>query len=543
MKNKFLTILLVLVFAFSPLSTALAKSENGKINWNKKHGTPEFISGQLTNASNESAEEVLYKYLDNSKDKFKFGKGNAKEAFKITSKKIDKLGYTNIKLQQVYKGIPVFGSTQAAHIDKNGVLTSISGAVIPNLDKHDKLKLDKKINKNEAIKKAQEDLTFEPEYEVKPEADLVVYYHENEARYAYLVNLNFLYPEPGNWNYFIDAVTGELINKYNNLKYGKPTKKPTSGEDTVGTGTGVLGDTKEINTLLSNSIYYLVDRTRGDGIETYNANNRTRLPGSLWADSDNVLNDSNDRAAVDAHHYAGLTYDYYLNRFSRNSFDNKGSLIKATVHYSRSYNNAFWNGQQIVFGDGDGVTFTELSGSLDVIAHEITHAVTEHTADLIYYNESGALNEAMSDIFGTAVEFAFNNNPDWLIGEDIYTPADPNDAMRSMADPTKYGDPDHYDDRYVGTADNGGVHWNSGIINKAAYLISEGGRHYGVTVSGIGIDKMTEIFYRALTQHFTASSTFSQARAALVQSAVELYGANSAEVQAVNDAFDSVGVN
>lgn len=196
----------------------------------------------------------------------------------------------------------------------------------------------------------------------------------------------------------------------------------------------------------------------------------------------------------------------------------------------------------MVYGDGDGTTFRPLSAGLDVVAHELTHAVTDTSSDLIYQNESGALNEAMSDVFGTLVEFYDNNNPDYEIGEDIYTPNIPNDALRSMSDPTKSGDPDHYSKRYTGSEDNGGVHINSGIINKAAYLLTKGGTHYGVNISGIGDDKVGQIYYRANTVYLTASSTFSQARAALVQSAADLYGAGSAEVASVNKSFDAVGV-
>ena len=141
-----------------------------------------------------------------------------------------------------------------------------------------------------------------------------------------------------------------------------------------------------------------------------------------------------------------------------------------------------------------GATFTSLSGGIDVIGHELTHAVTENSSDLIYQNESGAFNEAISDIFGTLVEFYDNRNPDWEIGEDIYTPGQAGDALRSMSDPAKYGDPDHYSKRYTGSSDNGGVHPTSGIINKQAYLLANGGTHSGVTVTGIGKDKLGSIY-------------------------------------------------
>jgi len=248
----------------------------------------------------------------------------------------------------------------------------------------------------------------------------------------------------------------------------------------------------------------------------------------------------NDPAAVDAHYYAGVVYDYYKTKFARNGIDNKNMAMKSTVHYSRNYVNAFWNGAQMVYGDGDGVNSLALSGGLDVIAHEMTHGVDENEADLIYANQSGALNESMSDAFGTFVEFySQSNKAEWLIGEDIWTPKISGDALRSMADPTKFGDPDNMSDyQYLPNTqagDWGGVHTNCGIPNKACYLTA--------TNSAVGIVKAEQIYYRALCNYMTVSTDFSGARAALVQSAADLYGAGSPEVMAVNNAWTAVGVN
>ncbi|WP_413787108.1 M4 family metallopeptidase [Rossellomorea sp. YZS02] len=530
-----------------------APSVSEKVNFNSQMGTPQFISGQLTKASSKAPETIVFDYLTEKQKTFKF-KGDSKLSFKVIEKQKDDLGFTYLRIQQVYKGTPVYGSVLTAHVNKKGVLTALSGAPAANLDEKQNLKQTKKLSKKEAVSTAEKDLIkavgSQPDYEYAPKSDSVIYVKDGEAHYAYLVNYNFLAPEPGNWNYFVDAVTGDILGKVNEIhEAGNGAGKPgggggaVGGTDTVGSGKGVLGDTKSLNTYLSSSTYYLQDRTRGNGIFTYDASNRTRLPGSLWADSDNVFNASYDAAAVDAHYYAGTTYDYYKNTHNRNSYDGNGAALKSTVHYGRNYNNAFWNGQQMVYGDGDGSTFVSLSGGLDVIAHELTHAVTDTTADLIYQNESGAINESMSDIFGTLVEFDANNNPDWEIGEDIYTPNKSGDALRSMSDPAKYGDPDHYSVRYTGTQDNGGVHINSGIGNKAAYLLSQGGTHYGVKVTGIGTAKTGKIYYRALTQYLTPTSNFSQLRSAAVQAATDIYGAGSAEVASVNAAYNAVGVN
>ncbi|MFC4801637.1 M4 family metallopeptidase [Neobacillus sp. GCM10023253] len=545
MKKKILAFGLSIGLAASAIapasSFAAPKNVLSNYKYNELVGSPEFISGKLTNPSGKSAEAIVLEYVSANKDKFKLGSKSALESFKITSSNKDKLGGTALRLQQVYNGVPVWGAAQAAFVAEDGTLNVFSGTVTPDLETKKGLKKEKKVNANQAIKIAEADLGISPDYDKKPSADLVVFTHGDDADYAYLVNLNFLEPKPGNYNYFIDASTGEILNKYNDLHEAK-TGPGVTGTNTTGSGVGVLGDTKALNMLLSSSTYYLQDNTRGNGVITYDASNRSRTPGSLWTSVDNLLNSSYESPAVDAHYYAGKTYDYYKNVFGRNSYDNNGGALKSTVHYGRNYNNAFWNGTQMVYGDGDGTTFIPLSGGIDVVAHELTHAVTDTSSDLVYQNESGALNEAISDIFGTLVEFYNGKNPDYEIGEDVYTPAKANDALRSMSDPTKYGDPDHYSKRYTGTSDNGGVHTNSGIINKAAYLLAAGGTHYGVTVQGIGNDKLGAIYYRANTVYLTASSTFSQARAALVQAAADLYGAGSAEVTAVNKSFDAVGV-
>ncbi|MGG0240990.1 M4 family metallopeptidase [Bacillus rhizoplanae] len=552
MKKKSLALVLaagMAVATFGGTSSAFADSKNvlSTKKYNETVQSPEFVSGNLTSASGKKAESVVFDYLNTAKKDYKLGEKSAEESFKVQKIIKDPVGEaTVIRLQQIYEGVPVWGSTQVAHVGKDGVLKVLSGTVAPDLDKKEKLKNKNKIEEKKAIAIAQQDLGFTPKYEVEPSADLHVYQNGEETTYAYVVKLNFLDPEPGNYYYFIEADSGKVLNKYNTIHNATndntTPSKPVTGTSTVGTGKGVLGDTKSINTTLSGSSYYLQDNTRGATIYTYNGNSRTRLPGTLWADTDNVFNAKSDAAAVDAHYYAGVTYNYYKNTFNRNSYNDAGAPLKSTVHYGKNYNNAFWNGSQMVYGDGDGSTFIAFSGGIDVVGHELTHAVTEYSSNLIYQNESGALNEAFSDIFGTLIEYYDNRNPDWEVGEDIYTPGKAGDALRSMSDPTKYGDPDHYSKRYTGTSDNGGVHTNSGIINKAAYLLANGGTHYGVTVNGVGKDKVGAIYYRANTVYLTESATFNQARAALVQAAADLYGANSAEVAAVKQSYDAVGV-
>jgi vibriolysin len=215
--------------------------------------------------------------------------------------------------------------------------------------------------------------------------------------------------------------------------------------------------------------------------------------------------------------------------------------LVSRVHYSVNYNNAFWDGSQMTYGDGDGVTFIPLSQDADVVAHELTHGVTERSSNLVYSNESGALNEALSDIFGALVDRqeGATGADIWLLGEDIYTPATPGDGLRVMNDPAAAGDYDWYPTRYTGTSDNGGVHWNSGIANLAFVLLVEGGTHprgkSSVVVPGIGFSAAADIFYAANTACLTSSSNFKAMRYCTADNA----GANAA---AVHLAWDAVGV-
>ncbi|MDN7241011.1 M4 family metallopeptidase [Planococcus sp. N028] len=551
-KKKLLSLSLAAALALSAASASVyaapTNDVNAKVHVNKQSKATDFVVGKLTVPSQKSAKQIVLNYLEVNQAQYKLGKGAAAH-FKVISEAKDELGLTNIKLQQTYKGVPVFGSVVSAHVDKNGVLTSVSGELAPQLFDKKGLKKGAQLKAPEASKIALADLTAKigkaPELDSEKAPELVVFVNGGEATFAYSLEYSFLSPEPGNYQYFVDAKNGKVLASYNQIHEAKTSQGVVapSGTNSVATGKGVLGDTKSFNTTVNSNGSHLVDRTRGNGIFTYDAANRTRTPGTLWLDADNVYNAAYDGAAVDAHTYAAQTFDYYKNEHNRNSYDGNNAQLISTVHYGRSYNNAFWNGTQMVYGDGDGSTFIPLSGALDVIAHELTHAVTDTTADLIYQNESGAINESISDIFGTLVEYHANNKPDWLIGEDVYTPSVAGDALRSMADPTLNGDPDHYSKRYVGTGDNGGVHINSGISNKAAYLLANGGTHYGVTVAAIGNDKTADIFYRTLTQYLTPSSNYSHYRVATVQAATDLYGASSAEVASVKAAFSAVGVN
>jgi len=482
---------------------------------------------QTKNFGKYSADMKGIKNLfENNKGDFKVD--NADDEFTTKTVKKDNLGYTHIKLTQTVKGIPVFGHEYIVHYNNNGEVYSVNGNYDPTareFKKHGNY-----ITPGEAENRAFSAVNYDPasldsDFPDNGKGKVYLYKLNNEYIPVYLVQINFLLPEPGNWNIFVNAYTGEIVNKYNKAANLVAT----------GSGKGVLGDTKTLNlestTKAGKTTYTLKDLTRPALIYTYSANYTTRTPGTLISSTTTTINDP---AAVDAHYYAGIVYDYFKTKFNRNSINGSGMAIKSSVHYYRNYVNAAWTGTQMIYGDGNGVDSLALSGGLDVIGHEMTHGVDQYEADLVYQDQSGALNESMSDAFGVFVEYyAQNNKFDWLMGEDIWTPGVQNDALRDISDPTKYGDPAHMNQYVYTTQDYGGVHTNSGIPNKACYLIA----------NNLGIAKTEQIYYRALCNYMTSSTDFSDARACLAQAAADLYGVGSAEVNAVHNAFSSVGVN
>ncbi|PLT44645.1 M4 family metallopeptidase [Paenibacillus sp. FSL W8-1187] len=492
---------------------------------------PQFIGGDTNAAAaGGTSEDKVWAFLRSQQTKLGLTTSDLKTAFQIKDKQLDAgSGIEHFRLQQVVNGVPVYGADQTIHVDnKTGKVTSFLGAVIPSKKQEQfaAKALQPQLSPTDAIAVATAEAASRigslGASEKAPSAQLFVYAENGANNLVYETEVNVLEPEALRTRYLIDAVDGHIVLQYDLLQHA------------TGTGTGVAGDTKTFQTTLSGSTYQLKDTTRGNGISTYTASNRTSLPGTLLTDSDNVWS---DRAAVDAHAYAGQVYDFFKNKFGRNSLDGNGFAIRSTVHYSSRYNNAFWNGSQIVFGDGDGTTFTYLSGDLDVIGHELSHGVIEYTSNLRYLNESGALNESYADVLGNSIQAK-----NWLIGDDIYTPGVAGDALRSMSNPTLYGQPDHYANRYTGTADNGGVHTNSGITNKAFYLLAQGGTHNGVTVAGIGRDAAVNIFYNTVAYYLTSTSTFASAKNASIQAAKDLYGTSSPYVTSVTNAFRAVGL-
>ncbi len=278
----------------------------------------------------------------------------------------------------------------------------------------------------------------------------------------------------------------------------------------------------------------------------YDAKNTQQLPGEVVRSEGD--SPSEDEAVNEAYDAAGATYDFFKEICDRTSIDNKGLRIDSTVHYGKDYENAFWNGSQMVYGDGDGELFNRFTKSVDVIGHELTHGVTQHEADLIYFGEAGALNESFSDVFGSLVKQRINNQTadraDWLIGVGLFTDKVKGEGIRSMKAPgTAYDDPvlgkdpqpGHMKDIYTGTKDNGGVHINSGIPNRAFYLAA-------TEIGGYAWEKAGKIWYVSLCEKLDSKANISQGAEVTIAVAGELYGQASSEQKAVENAWKEVGV-
>jgi Zn-dependent metalloprotease len=350
---------------------------------------------------------------------------------------------------------------------------------------------------------------------------------------------------PNQLHVITDAATGKKLYEYQGI------------ENATGTGNTQYSGTVSLTTTQSGSTYNLTDGDRGNH-KTYNLNHGTSGTGTLFSQSSNTWgNGTTSNAATagaDAHYGAAETWDFYKNTFGRSGIKNNGVGAYSRVHYGNSYVNAFWDDGCFCMTYGDGSGNADPLTSLDVAGHEMSHGVTSNTAGLNYSGESGGLNEATSDIFGTGVEFYANNSSDvgdYLIGEKIDINGD-GTPLRYMDKPSKDGA--SKDSWYSGI---GGVdvHYSSGPANHWFYLLSEGsgakvinGVSYnsptsdGLPVTGIGRDKALQIWYRALTTKFTSTTNYAGARTGTLAAAGELYGTTSTEYKAVQDAWAAVAV-
>ncbi|MBO1417541.1 M4 family metallopeptidase [Streptomyces sp. FH025] len=470
---------------------------------------------------------------------------------------IDRDGTRHLRYERTYAGLPVIGGDLVVHQKADGAVKSVDKAVsariaLPSLTP--RIPADQAAAGATGAVKATVGVTLDPDE--SPLADvhqagtpqLVVWATDGNPRLAYRTTVQGVRADgtPSSQILITDAADGRVLSTHETI------------ETAAGTGTGIFVGQVPLTTNQNGSQFELKDTGRG-GQSTSDLNNGTDGNGSLFANTSNTFGDgtvnSRESAAVDAQFGAATTWDFYKNTFGRNGIRNDGVGALSRVHYGSNYVNAFWDDSCFCMSYGDGNNNTAPLTEIDVAGHEMSHGVTAATANLNYAGESGGLNEATSDIMGTMVEWYANlpsNPPNYWIGELINLRGD-GSPLRYMDQPSKDGASADYWDANVGNLD---VHYSSGVANHFFYLLSEGsgaktvnGFNYNSptydnsTLAGIGRDKAAQIWYRALTTYFTSTTDYAGARTATLSAASDLYGANSAEYNAVAATWTAVNVN
>ncbi|MBS2017341.1 MAG: M4 family metallopeptidase [Deltaproteobacteria bacterium] len=466
-----------------------------------------------------------------------YGMRDVASELRLSKSEVDELSMTHARFQQTTHGVPVVGAELAAHYDAAGRITSIDANYVAGLDGIDvQPTIDAKAS--EAAVKAEIVANvkgLDASMLTASEPKLVVYaLGEGPARLAYEHSVRAVFgDEPAIWVTTVDAKTGEILDRFNNLMTIEAS------------GTSVLGITKTFQAAQSGGGYVMTDATRN--VRTYTAGNQQTTPGSSVSSTTLTQWDRTavgPGAAVDAHFNASAVYDYYKTKHARNAIDGAGGALVSTAHFGNAFDNAFWDPDlnQMAYGDG-GQMFRPLSAGLDVVAHEFTHGVTSATSNLRYQNQSGAMNESVSDIFGAFIEHAVKADAtkNWTMGEDIAKQAG---LLRDFKNPAAGQQPAHMS-RYVNTQqDSGGVHINSGIPNNAAFLMTVGGTNPVSKVEvkfGIGWEKSEKLWYRANTKYFLTTTNFAQA-ATGVMSAAKDVALTDNEINIVDCAWKAVGV-
>ena len=589
MKQNFRNVGLATLTLFSFVAFAQETDKHVKQKEVNSNGIPNLITfKENSNIKNSNSTQIF-------KDQLGL---KAQQSLNSISTEIDDLGFNHEKFQLFHKGVKVEFATYSIH-SKQGKVTSMSGEFYnipdvsnaPQISAQDAFIMAKNYT---GAKSYMWENTVEAEsikYQIPvgelvflPIIDAEVKKQDfDNVKLAYKFDIYATNPV-SRGDLYIDANTGEILFYNATIKHlgehahgAKTTKtaftknieKPQSFDMFKNTSLVVAANaatrysgTQQIQTLLSGSSYILSDITRGGGAQTYNMKKGTNYSTAVnFTDVDNnwtateFNNTNKDNAALDAHWGAEMTYDYFSVKHTRNSYNNAGAKINSYVHYSSNYNNAYWDGSRMTYGDGSGTGGFNALTSLDVAAHEIGHAVCSNTANLAYQKESGAMNEGFSDIWAACVEFyAAPTKQPWLIGEDIEMRSG-HVALRSMSNPNSEGQPDTYGGTYwinpnctpTQTNDYCGVHTNSGVMNHWFYILSIGksgtndiGNAFNVT--GITIDKAAKIAYRTEANYLSANSTFANARTGSIQSAIDLYGAGTPEVIATTNAWYAVGV-
>jgi len=482
---------------------------------------------------------------------------NSKQSLemRLLKTETDFLGHQHYRYQQVINGTPVQLGTYIVHV-KNGLVYAANGNFYSNTNVTSSVQLPesaalgKALNHINAelykweIKKEETHLKFEQDDQSAtyfPKGELV--YINDKAKVdgqlvlAYRFNIYAEVPH-GRKEVYVSANSGGIVWEENKIHEIDVVGSANTGYS--GTQTITCDD-------MGNGTFRLRETGRGNGIRTFNNGNTTNYSNTDFTNNTanwSTFSPANDAYATDAHWGAEMTYDYYLNQHGRNSIDGNGFRLDSYVHHDDNYANAFWDGQRMTYGDGNGNNspFTPL----DIAGHEITHGLTGMTASLVYQDEAGALNESFSDIFGASIEYvARPAQSNWNMGEDLG-----GTGLRNMADPKSKGDPDTYFGTNwapLGGADNGGVHTNSGVQNFWFVLLTDGGTGTNdngdaYTVNGLGLTKAAQIAFRNLTVYLTSNANYDDARFYAIQAAVDLFGACSPEVASVTNAWYAVGV-
>ncbi|MFF4976098.1 M4 family metallopeptidase [Streptomyces sp. NPDC001083] len=470
----------------------------------------------------------------------------AKEKLVVRDVVKDQDGTVHTRYERTYAGLPVLGGDVVVHTPPASLA---AGTVSSTFNNKHVIKVasttaafSKSAAAGKALKAAK---SLAAEKATTDSARKVIWAGSGTPKLAWETVIGGLQDDgtPSQLHVITDATTGKELYRYQAVK--------------TGTGNTQYSGTVTLNTTLSGSTYQLYDTTRG-GHKTYSLNNGTSGTGTLMTDADDVwgtgAGSNTQTAGADAAYGAQMTWDFYKNTFNRSGIKNNGVAAYSRVHYSTAYVNAFWDDSCFCMTYGDGSGSTHALTSLDVAGHEMSHGVTSNTAGLNYTGESGGLNEATSDIFGTGVEFYANNASDpgdYLIGEKININGD-GTPLRYMDKPSKDGG--SADSWYSGVG-NLDVHYSSGPANHMFYLLSEGsgtkvinGVTYnsptsdGVAVAGIGRAAALQIWYKALTTYMTSSTNYAAARTAALNAATALYGANSTQYAGVANAFAGINV-
>ncbi len=521
-----------------------------------QNNMPTLIKGNLE-AYNLDLSRQAYEYLAAIADFFEIDDPSTE--WKILKIDEDKIGMHHIHLEQVKDGVAVYDGKIILHAKHNRI-ESMTGRGFPTPS----LNTTPLIDKDEIERRVVDHLKSHGEYKEitgnlkqmtnlkQMESELVIYHIEGRAELERLVYHVDVYENLGSHkSMIVDANSGEILKAIDLICKAHSHLPPPDGPTTA-TATDLNGSTRTLNTYEVGGDFVLLDASRPMFSESQSVIPNEPV-GAVWTldafdetpqgdnfDVGHVVssnNQWNSATAVSAHYNAGIAYEYFLNVHNRNSINGSGgniiSIINVTDENDNSMDNAFWNGVAMFYGNG-ATDFLPLAGGLDVAGHEMSHGVVQATANLRYEGESGALNESFADIFG-----AMMDRDDYKIGEDVVKISSfPTGALRDMANPNNGGSqlgdrgwqPAHVNEQYFGDLDLGGVHINSGIVNKAFHLFAE----------TVGKDKAEQVYYRALTQYLTQSSQFVDARNAVVMSASDLYGATESDAAA--NAFSSVGI-